>query len=93
MKGKSRQIGSTLDTRHHKPAFAGEAGDCSGSGIKRKVERHNDSNSRHLMASGIFLLHSWRWREGGGGEAIKRELALRALTPLKRSEESKNMRG
>ena len=37
--------------------------------------------ARHLMTSGIFLLHSWRGgREGEGGEAIKRELAL---TPLR----------
>ena len=38
-----------------------------------------------LMTSGDFLLHSWRERERGrekrGGEATKRELALR--TPLR----------
>ena len=43
------------------------------------------------MTSGNFLLHSWREREGerGGGEAIKRELALAVNT----AEETEDTRG
>ena len=66
---KSRHIDITPDTRDHQPAFAGEAGESQA--VESRERWRDTLTARHLMTSGIFLLHSWRERERENEEAVK----------------------
>ena len=66
---KSRHIDITPDTRDHQPAFAGEAGESQA--VESRERWRDTLTARHLMTSGIFLLHSWREREREKEEAVK----------------------